>query len=105
MTTYRGGTTTPTQEPVSAGQHPDRRVPWPQTRRNHVPAGQRLAYHRTNTAYHPSDLRERELVRVSRTSCAKTAGQRLVPPYPYGVASSWYAATPGVPAVTDEVEP
>src|SRR5688500_14473678 len=63
MTTLRGGTSTTPAGDVSAGQDPDPRVPRSQSGRNRVSAGQRLAYHRTHVAYHPSDLRERAVVR------------------------------------------
>src|SRR6266545_1340568 len=71
MTTLRGGTTTISDRAVCAGQGHGMAVPRPQTGRNRVSAGHRPAYHRTKVAYHPSDLRKRQVVRLRRTKSPK----------------------------------
>jgi hypothetical protein len=53
----------------------------------------------------PLTCRNREVVRAAVPLNLKPQVRGSYHRTPYGVASSWYAATPGIPAVTDEVEP
>jgi hypothetical protein len=95
MTTWRGGMTTLPQDSVYAGHHPDMRVPPPQTGRNRVLAGQRVAYRRTNIAYQPLTWENGWWYGESVPPMPKPQVSSSYHRTPYGVASSWYAATPG----------